>query len=34
MLEIKPQNPLVIHPDTAARFGIRDDDAVWIESIN
>lgn len=32
LLEIKPDNPLVIHPDTAARLGISDDDEVWVES--
>jgi thiosulfate reductase/polysulfide reductase chain A len=32
LLEIKPDNPLIIHPDTAARLGIDDDDEVWIES--
>jgi thiosulfate reductase/polysulfide reductase chain A len=32
LLEIKPSNPLVVHPDTAARFGIADGDEVWIES--
>ncbi len=32
LLDIKPANPLVIHPDTAARLGIRDGDEVWVES--
>lgn len=32
LLEIKPDNPLVIHPGTARRLGIGDDDRVVIES--
>jgi anaerobic selenocysteine-containing dehydrogenase len=28
LLEIKPTNPLVIHPDTAARYGVNDGDRV------
>jgi thiosulfate reductase/polysulfide reductase chain A len=32
LLEIKPSNPLIIHPDTAARYGIADGDSVWLES--
>lgn len=32
LLDIKPSNPLVIHPDTAARLGIQDGDPVWVES--
>jgi thiosulfate reductase/polysulfide reductase chain A len=32
LLDIKPTNVLVIHPDTAARLGITDGDAVWAES--
>lgn len=32
LLDIKPDNPLVIHPDTAATLGIEDEDEVWIES--
>jgi thiosulfate reductase/polysulfide reductase chain A len=32
LLEIKPDNPLVIHPTTARRYGIDDDDHVVIES--
>jgi thiosulfate reductase/polysulfide reductase chain A len=32
LLEIKPDNPLIIHPDTAARYGIDDGDLVRIES--
>jgi thiosulfate reductase/polysulfide reductase chain A len=32
LLEIKPTNPLVIHPDTAAKNGLKDGDQVWIES--
>jgi thiosulfate reductase/polysulfide reductase chain A len=32
LLEIKPTNPLVIHPDTAANLGIGDNDEVWVES--
>ncbi|MBI2300192.1 MAG: molybdopterin-dependent oxidoreductase [Armatimonadetes bacterium] len=30
--EIKPSNPLVIHPDTASRLGIENGDEVWVES--
>ncbi|HLF41805.1 MAG TPA: molybdopterin dinucleotide binding domain-containing protein, partial [Acidimicrobiia bacterium] len=32
LLEIKPDNPLVIHPDTADRLGVGDGDEVWVES--
>jgi thiosulfate reductase/polysulfide reductase chain A len=32
LLEIKPDNPMVVHPYTAARFGVADGDVVWVES--
>ncbi|GIW13281.1 MAG: hypothetical protein KatS3mg062_0720 [Tepidiforma sp.] len=32
LLELKPENPLIIHPDTARRFGLQDGDEVVIES--
>ncbi|MCZ7535106.1 MAG: molybdopterin-dependent oxidoreductase [Acidimicrobiia bacterium] len=32
LLEIKPDNPLVIHPDTADRLGIENNDEVVVES--
>lgn len=32
LLEVKPANPLVIHPETARRHGIGDDDEVIVES--
>jgi thiosulfate reductase/polysulfide reductase chain A len=32
LLEIKPSNPLIIHPDTAAKYGVADGDEVWLES--
>lgn len=32
LLELKPDNPLIIHPDTALRLGIADGDTIWIES--
>ncbi|MEX0665159.1 MAG: molybdopterin-dependent oxidoreductase [Acidimicrobiia bacterium] len=32
LLEIKPDNPLVVHPATARRFGFDDGDEVWVES--
>jgi len=32
LLEIKPDNPMIVHPATAARYGIKDGDAVWVES--
>jgi thiosulfate reductase/polysulfide reductase chain A len=32
LLEIKPDNPMLVHPATAARFGVKDGDAVWVES--
>jgi len=32
LLEIKPSGPLIIHPDTAARFGVHDGEEVWVES--
>jgi thiosulfate reductase/polysulfide reductase chain A len=33
LLEIKSTNPLVIHPETAAKLGIKDGDEVWVESL-
>ncbi|MBI3910278.1 MAG: molybdopterin-dependent oxidoreductase [Armatimonadetes bacterium] len=32
LLDLKPDNPVIIHPDTAARLGISDGDQVWVES--
>jgi len=32
LLEIKPYGPLVIHPDTANKYGVNDGDEVWVES--
>jgi thiosulfate reductase/polysulfide reductase chain A len=32
LLEIKPENPMIVHPDTAARFGVADGDVAWVES--
>lgn len=32
LLEIKPENPLIVHPATAARYGVADGDAVLVES--
>ncbi len=32
LLEIKPNNPLIMHPDTAARLGLAEGDEVWVES--
>jgi len=32
LLEIKPDGPLVIHPDTAEKYGLKDGDEVWVES--
>lgn len=32
LLEIKPDNPMVVHPATAARYGLRDGDTAWVES--
>jgi thiosulfate reductase / polysulfide reductase chain A len=32
LLEIKPDNPLIVHPETAARFGVADGDVAWVES--
>jgi thiosulfate reductase/polysulfide reductase chain A len=32
LLDIKPDNPLVIHPDTAAKLGIKTGDEVVVES--
>ena len=32
LLEIKPDNPLVIHPDTAAKYGVGDGDLIAVES--
>ncbi len=32
LIDIKPANPLIMHPDTAAQRGLRDGDEVWVES--
>ncbi|MBI4552830.1 MAG: molybdopterin-dependent oxidoreductase [Candidatus Latescibacteria bacterium] len=32
LLDIKPNNPLLIHPETAGRLGIAEGDEVWVES--
>ncbi|MBI4409283.1 MAG: molybdopterin-dependent oxidoreductase [Gemmatimonadetes bacterium] len=32
LLDIKPENPLIVHPDTAARFRVADGDTVVVES--
>lgn len=32
LLELKPTNPLIIHPETARRYGLADSDEVWVES--
>lgn len=32
LVEIKPENPMIVHPDTAARFGVADGDMTWVES--
>ena len=32
LLDIKPDNPMVINPSTAAKYGVRDGDQVWVES--
>jgi thiosulfate reductase/polysulfide reductase chain A len=32
LLEIKPEGPLVIHPDTAKKYGLEDGDTAWVES--
>jgi thiosulfate reductase/polysulfide reductase chain A len=32
LLEIKPDNPLIINPATAAQHGVADGDVVWLES--
>ncbi len=32
LLEIKPDNPLLIRPTTAAQYGLADGDVVWVES--
>jgi anaerobic selenocysteine-containing dehydrogenase len=31
-LDIKPDNPLILHPATADRLGIQTGDEVWVES--
>ena len=33
LMEMKPDNPLLMNSATAARFGLKDGDAVWIESL-
>lgn len=32
LLDLKPDNPLVMHPDTAARLGLAAGDEFWVES--
>jgi len=32
LLDIKPDNPLIINPATAQTYGLKDGDAVWVES--
>lgn len=32
LMEMKPDNPLLMNPVTAARLGLQDGDAIWIES--
>jgi len=32
LMEMKPDNPLIINSATAARLGLKDGDAIWIES--
>jgi thiosulfate reductase/polysulfide reductase chain A len=32
LLDIKPGNPMVINPATAAKYGIKDAETVWVES--
>ena len=32
LLGVKPDNPLIIHPDAAEEYGIDDGDEVWVES--
>jgi len=32
LLDIKPENPLIVHPVTAERYGVADGDVVWLES--
>lgn len=34
LLDLKPSNPLIVHPETAANLGIGDGDEVWVESRN
>jgi thiosulfate reductase / polysulfide reductase chain A len=31
LLDVKPENPLIMHPDAAAHLGIASDDEVWVE---
>ncbi len=32
LLDIKPDNPMIINPATAAQYGVKDGDVVWVES--
>jgi len=32
LMEMKPDNPLIINSGTAARLGLKDGDPIWIES--
>jgi len=33
LIELQPENPLMINTDTAKRLGINDNDFVWVESV-
>jgi thiosulfate reductase/polysulfide reductase chain A len=32
LLDIKPDNPMIINPATAAKYDVKDGDVVWVES--
>lgn len=32
LLDIKPENPMIINPAAAAKYGVKDGDEVWVES--
>ena len=32
LLDIKPDNPMIVHPAAAAKYGVKDGDEAWVES--